>query len=314
MNDTWIAPEVGHIIVEAPLHAAKLLLAIAQEKRKDLNALDQDRVNILAGMDWCLQHEQWDMVVEYAHSITDFLDTRGHWHEARLRLTLAINACQKMGNKQREGFLRHNLGIIHAYQGQYIEAKEQYQLCLTLWEALGERQGKGATLAQLGSISLHEGNLEEAEPYYQQARIILEEVGDRQGIGTVQHSLGVIHAMRGDVLTAVEFFEESLRIKAELNDKQGMAAALHEIGLLYSRIGRDRRAKECYETSLELWRETGDERGEAYTLAALGHLLHSTDLTEAQRLWRQSLSIAQRLQIPIASDLLHLLQREIATK
>jgi len=116
--------------------------------------------------------------------------------------------------------------------------------------------------------------------------------------------------MRGDVLTAVAYFEESLRIKTELDDKQGMAAALHEIGLLYARIGRGDRARECYEASLELWREVGDERGEAHTLAALGHLARSTDLAEARRLWRQGLSIARRLQMPIASELNHLLQTE----
>jgi tetratricopeptide (TPR) repeat protein len=89
-----------------------------------------------------------------------------------------------------------------------------------------------------------------------------------------------------------------------------MAAALHEIGLLYAQIGRDDRARECYEASLELWREVGDERGEAHTLAALGYLAQTADLTEARHLWRQSLSIARRLQMPIASELNRLLQTE----
>lgn len=314
MSDPLIAPEVGHLLEGAPAQAARLLLAAAQEMRKDFDALDQDRVNILAGMDWCLQYEQWNMMVDYAHAVTDFLDARGHWHEARSRLTLAIEACQRLGNKRREGFMRHNLGIIYAYQGRYAEAREQYQRCLAIWETLGDKQGKGAALAQLGSTFLQQGNLGEADPCYRQARAILEETGDKQGLGTVLHSLGVIQAMRGNVLTAVAYFEESLRIKTELSDKQGMAAALHEIGLLYTRIGRDDRARECYELSLELWHEVGDERGEVHTLAALGHLVQSTDLAQAQRLWQQSLSIAQRLQMPIASELSRLLQVEDTSK
>ena len=164
LYDPLIVPEVGHLLEGAPARAASLLLAAAQEMHKDFDALEQDRVNILAGMDWCVRHEQWDMVVDYAHTVADFLDTRGHWHEARSRLAVAIEACHKLGNKRREGFLRHNLGIIYAYQGQYTEAREQYQRCLALWETLGDKQGRGAALAQLGSTFLHEDNLEEAEP------------------------------------------------------------------------------------------------------------------------------------------------------
>ena len=165
-------------------------------------------------------------------------------------------------------------------------------------------------MAQLGSTYLYENDPDKAEPYYHQARALLEDAEDNHGLGTVLHSLGIVHSMRGHILSAVVYFEESLRVKTALDDKQGMAAALHEIGLLFIKVEQVDKAEECLMDSLKLWRDIGDERGEAHTLASLGHLAHSTDPTEAQNLWHRSLSIAQRLQMPLASQLSSLLQTE----
>lgn len=303
-------PQVGYLFEEAPLEASNVLLAVAKEQRKNFGDLDQDRQNILAGMDWCIQFGQTKMVADYAVALADFLDARGYWYESKSRLSLAIEASQVLGDNRSQAILRHNLGIISAYQGNYPEARDQYQRCLDLWAEMGNKQGEAAALAQLGSIYLHDGELEKAESQYRRALAYLEEIDDKQGKGAALHSLGVIQAMQGNVMMAVAYFEASLNIKTMLGDNQGKAAALHEIGLMYAQIGRGNRARECYLDALNLWRQAGDERGEAHTLAALGQLVRSSDLSEAENYLKQSLSIARRLQMPLAPEVARLLEAD----
>ena len=173
---------LGH----AEAHAARLRLA--QHYRawvdehsgvEDYDALEFDRENILAALEWAYTAEDWDTIADLAYRFDFFLDTRGFWKVDKLWLGRAIEACEKLGSgrDRRRATLLHNLAAIEANQGRYDEARKLYQRSAEISERLGDQLGLAATKAMLGQIEKVEGNLAEAVRLWKEALSTLERLG-----------------------------------------------------------------------------------------------------------------------------------------
>jgi len=132
--------------------AAQLFLAYAQQFKDDFDALEQERLNILGGMDWAYEAGEWDIVTRIMWATMAYLYTRGYWNEYKIRLGQALKAAGKINDFHSEGAFVNSRAIVLSAQGDLDGARKEYQQALKIARKHGYKQGEAATLHQLGML------------------------------------------------------------------------------------------------------------------------------------------------------------------
>ena len=300
---------------QAPYHRAaayyaRFALDHRQVEREHLAALDRELTNILAAMDWCQEHEQWEMVTAFARLLDDYLDVRGLWTELLERALLGAEAAGKASDRRERAACLHSAGIANQKRGDYREAKRLYQETLAIAEELGDRSGIAASKHQLGMIAQDTGDYQEARRLYQESLAIAEELGDRSGIARSKGQLGTIAQLSGDCQEARRLYQESLAIAEELGDRSGIAISKHQLGRIAQLSGDYQEARRFYQESLAMKQELGNKHGIAISKGALGSLAEATgDVAAAKQLYEQALAILEQIGAPEAETARQSLER-----
>jgi tetratricopeptide (TPR) repeat protein len=185
-------------------------------------------------------------------------------------LEVALDASQRLGDKQAQCVHFGNLGLRHAALGDPQRAIELYEQALAIAREINDRRREGATLGNLGNAYSAQGDPQRAIGFYEQALVIAREVGDRRGEGNALGSLGLAAHDLGDPKKAIDYYEHWLTITRDTGDRRGEGNALVNLGNACAALGDARRATRSYNDALVIVREIGDRRGEGNALGNLG--------------------------------------------
>ncbi|BAY88912.1 MULTISPECIES: CHAT domain-containing protein [unclassified Tolypothrix] len=179
---------------------------------------------------------------------------------------------------------------------QLEAALQSWQQALIIFREINNRQGEGAVLGNLGLVYYDLGDYQKAIEYHQQSLAIAVEVKDRQGEGQSLGNLGIAYDALGDYKQAIAYLQQTLAIAVEIKDRFIESNVLSNLGLAYAKLGEYPKAIDYHSSSLVIAREIKDRFGEGRSLSNLGAAYYSLgDYPKAIDYQQQSLAIAQQI-------------------
>jgi len=294
-KDERTDPLVGRFV----LHFIEYAEAHPEVTKEDLDALDDERENLLAALDYAYAAKHWESVMGLRGALEEFLDLHGYWDEAIKWGERAAEAARRALDGKALARFVHNTAVIYQKRGRYQEARDLYNQSLEIDKQLGNQAGIAMSLRQLGRIARDQGDYQEARDLYNQSLEIMKQLGNQAGIAKSLHQLGRIAQLQGHYQKAEDLCNQSLEIKGNLGDQAGIGISLHQLGRIAQLQGRYQDAKELYNQSLEIKRNLGDQAGIGYSLYRLGTLAEERGkVEEAAQLYHEALEILERLGSP----------------
>ncbi|MGM1060048.1 tetratricopeptide repeat protein [Saccharothrix sp. Mg75] len=231
-----------------------------------------------------------------AHFFAHFCYQRGHGRQWEEVLTVAVEACQRLGDVFAEIVCRYNLNGAYQHQGRYREALDACRLIIDK----GRESPEYKPVLHYASTSAAMSLVELNRPA--EAVEMLKSVIDDPEFAAAPQRLEIALVMLGEACRALgrytEAMEHQRRVLADRLDRgdvDGQMRSFRALGKLHAEIGDHEEAIACYERSLGLARDTANRhaRGEALLglgrvhSAALRHDRARTCLLAAQELFEQ---------------------------
>ncbi|MGW3747229.1 ATP-binding protein [Streptomyces sp. NPDC005146] len=206
--------------------------------------------------------------------------TLGRYLEWRRRLqdlvmvrSLALDACQTLGDSRNEASAWNNLGGALQALRRYEEALDAHQTARDLFHQTGDTHREAGARNNLGLVLKELRRFEEALDAHQTARELHHQTGDTHGEASAWNNLG-------GALQALRRFEEALdahqtarELHQQTGDTHGEASAWNNLGSALKELRRFEEALDAHQTARDLYQQTGDTHSEAGAWNNLGSAL-----------------------------------------
>lgn len=267
----------------------------------DLNALEDEKDNILNAMDIAYVMKDWQSVINICYALHTFLDLRGYWDEAIKRGEQALHVAHNTHADIDVSYLAHNVAMMYQPQGDLATAHRLFSESLEIKKRLGDQSAIASTLYHLGILAQEKGNIEEALRLYNESLEISKELDDQHVICASLHQLGRLAQEKGEMEEALRLYNESLEISRRLGNQRSIAILTYSLGRYAQEKGDIEEAYQLYDESLKIDKKLGSQTGIAASLHNLGELkLADKQFEDAETFLHQSLSIFKRMGNKIA--------------
>ena len=209
------------------------------------------------GIDWATKSGDFQLRATILNTQGAIKSIEGKSKESIQIFRLCLSDFRRSGNKLRQGYVLHNIGLAQIEIGQYQEAKSSLEEAL----ALG-MENKDLNLVELcyqnmARLHLQTGDLIAARSLVKAARIILDSL-QSPALAT---DLGIItadlHRRSGDLDGAEKVIAESLQAAREKGLAQHEAELLYMGGLAAADRGEYDLARSRLEAAIALFKKTG---------------------------------------------------------
>jgi predicted ATPase len=237
-------------------HAATDLKGVQQGAA--LTRLDQDRANLYAALDWCIETGAARMGLCLAGALGLYWELRSLMSEGRVwfeRILALADAHDVSRGDERE-----RTGADEADEAEEADSVQ--------WRSLRARAVNGA-----GSLAMWQGDYSAATARLEEALAIRRELGDERAIAASVNNLGGLALLKGDYRHSRALWEETLRLRERLGEPRGVALAQLNCGVIAHRQGRGRQARAWLVTAEAAFQALGDQAMRALALAGLGEAL-----------------------------------------
>lgn len=300
---------------------AEYYLALAKEGESHLKGpqqiiwlrkLEQEHENFRGALQWLLENNESEMLLQFCRALSRFWFLRGHWKEGRTWMQSALDlpvrqteTITRMQIRQRIGelaFYQNNMDIARRFVEEWLalpisetlaEERIQALCCLCM---LMQKQGEGEKTFQIleegeklcrttpmpwelshvlrtrGYIAWVRGDVHLAETCAQESLAIARQVGDQALIAKILSLLSAVAMQRNDSKQAIIFNQEILRIAQVLEDKYLLATTLQNLGYLLAYEEEFSEAFTLTQQGLRLFRELGYTLLTCNTLHTLGYI------------------------------------------
>ena len=287
--------------------------AIAFADREEaLGWLEAERPNLVAAAQQAAAHAPAppaEVAWQLSNALWRFFDLRKHWADWHATCQAALQAAQRVGNRDAAGRALNNLGVIHGQQRRYQEAIACLEQSLTLCRQARDRHSEGRVLNNLGSVYREQRRHQEAIACFEQSLRIRRELGDRHGESIAVNNLGSVYQEQQRYGEAIGCYERDLALCRQVGDRRGEGQTLNSIGDVHRAQGSQRDAIGSYEQALAISREVGDRYEEAQALRGLGHVAAAVQGAQAAHAhWTMALGILEGLGAPQAEEVRALLE------
>ncbi|WP_394356926.1 tetratricopeptide repeat protein [Candidatus Methanocrinis natronophilus] len=290
--------------------AANLFLVYAEQFRQNFDALEAERKNVFAGMDWAYQlkgtPDAQEIVIRYASALLQakdgvigYLLVRGYWFEARKRAEQALEVAYIKDDKKSLASAYRALGLLSEHSGNHSKAERYYLDSLKIEHMRRNRSGVSITLNQLGSVAYSNHSWDKAYRCYSVSLRIKRELDDKRGIAYTLGNLGNLALRQEDTPEARSLFLEVLDICEKLKDEDCIARAYFQLSELAQKENNLEEARTLIQKSLNILRRSGEKHGIALNLARLGTIEQSVgNYVAAIQMWTQAYVLLDELKSP----------------
>jgi predicted ATPase len=278
-------------------------------QNEDLDILEVEHGNLLAGMDFAYESGDRHSVVAYMRGLRHFFEIRGYWNLSRERLQWGIEAAKLIDDRKSQATFMLNLGVIVEKQ-DILRGETLYKNALAIWEQLGALGGQAQAWYALGGIEGKRNEFVKAMEFCERSLSFREQSNNKYGQALALHQMGYIaigmakekkdnNDIKGEreyIEKAKDFNMRALKIREEINDDAGIASSSRNLGDVLMRQGqRDEIVYKYYERSLVISEKRGNQQGIAASLHRLGRFFQEEDTDKAHDYFRRSLEIKQKL-------------------
>lgn len=145
-----------------------------------LNWFEMEQWDLFNAVEWALQAEAWEIVLEFAERLAPVFDRLDRWQDWLKLHRGAIDAARKLGKSQQEAYLLTNLANGYCHQHLFDQAQIHYDQSLTLLNRLGDTTQAARTLMNYGVLWLQQGDQQLALEYWQAALAKLPETASER--------------------------------------------------------------------------------------------------------------------------------------
>ena len=280
--------------VSLPAETASLAARVPDlsTRRRALTWMEAERLNLHAAVDAFSDRTAYTVAIPVV--MHGFLRINGHWEEALILHTIALEAARQKGDPLGEAAARANIGDIQYLTGDYPAATASLEKALDIFRSLGNQLGEANSLSTLGLVQLlTEGHMP-ASASHNRALQLYRALGDPLGEAIALSELGKAQHLAGDDLAATASLSEAQELLGKLGDQNGLAYALILLSAVQQSTGDYSSATASMTRALKLYHDTGTPWGEAIALLALGdmqrltgdHVSAAASLNRALRLYR----------------------------
>jgi len=260
------AGEAGAAHERHQTHYLACAEAHKQPTPADYDAMETERVNVLAAMDRAYGREDWGAVRRLAWALctpaSGYLSVRGYWAELRTRLEQTIHAAEAEDQERDAAAFAGNLATLLYRIGELDAARREHQRVLGIFEGLGEQKNIAVAYHQLGMLAQAQGDYERARGLYRQSLEIAQELGNRAYVATSMHNLATLAQTEGGLAEAERLYRQVIDVCKELGNIVIESIALSNLALLYEGQGHLEEAQPLLEQAVATFERVGSPHTE----------------------------------------------------
>lgn len=206
------------------------------------------------------------------HGAANVLVLMGNCEPAKPYYEKALQAAEKLGEKDGYAKLLADFAKLELLQANYSGAAELYGQSLELAEACGNVTLQALCQYNLGAASLWDNRLEDALNFALKARELYLQVNDISGLSFLNDLLGDIYYNMQEFAKAETIYRQNLVLQQQLKDKIGIAHTFGNLGNLALDDKNYQQAKKFYKAQQLICGAFGDLEGEGKAWYSLGIL------------------------------------------
>jgi predicted ATPase/DNA-binding SARP family transcriptional activator/Tfp pilus assembly protein PilF len=268
-----------------------------EEQAALLKRLQQEHLNFLSALDWCMEAGDAETGLRLAIALTPFWNIRGHVPLGRERLDTMLDLAAR-DHISDELFARvwSSAGQLALARSEFSTAREYHEKALHIFKKLNDVLGQAGALNELGRVAFEQGDYDNAQLAVDESLKLWAGLGDDHGMASSLSTFGLIASEKGQFASAITNYEVSLDLRRKLGDQRGIASQLNNLGVVYRRQGDYPTAREALTKSLAIHHELENSRSVAHGLSNMSLIaLQEGDLGSARRLQEDSLSIRREI-------------------
>jgi predicted ATPase/DNA-binding SARP family transcriptional activator len=248
---------------------ARLERSAAAGLEAALDGLDAERANLRAATDYARETGDAVAALRIVGQLGKYAYLRGHYHEVRQWMDLAVAAGPTAPPQLRARAL-YGSGRLAQLQCDYAPAVRRLDAALLLYRELGDAAGMASCLQALGSVAREQGRYVRSAQLHAEGLELAKTASDEWAQASAHSYLGFVSWLQGDFETAVEECTEALSLFRAMRDVEGTAWSLISLGAVARYRGDRDRAAALLSESLELSRSIGFREGIAWCEEQLG--------------------------------------------
>jgi predicted ATPase/DNA-binding SARP family transcriptional activator len=261
---------------------------------RTLDRLDTETPNLRAALEFARESGDAVAALRIAAPLGRYAYLRGHYHEIRQWMDVAVTADPGAPAALRAKALLGS-GRLALLQCDYAPAVRRLEAALRLYRELDDAPGIASALQVLGSVSREQGRYARSMELHRESLAIAEAAGDSWAVAGAHGYLGFVAWLQRDFELATAECTTALRMFRELGYVDDIAWSLISLGAIARYQRAPERAAELLAESRSLSERIGFREGLAWSLEQLGLLALDRGDPAAADLLRRSLQVHREL-------------------
>jgi predicted ATPase/DNA-binding SARP family transcriptional activator len=245
--------------------------AAAAELEAELDNLDLEQANLRTASEFARQAGDAVAALRIAGQLGRYAYLRGHYHEIRQWMDLAVAAGPDAPPGLRARALFGSGRLAHL-QCDYEPAVRRLDAALLLYRSLEDRAGIASCLQALGSVAREQGRYARSAQLHAESLELARASGDAWAEASAHSYLGFVRWLQREFGPSIAECSAALTMFRSLGDVEGTAWSLISLGVVARYQGDLDQSGALLRESLELSSSIGFREGIAWTQEQLGLL------------------------------------------
>jgi predicted ATPase/DNA-binding SARP family transcriptional activator len=245
--------------------------AAAAELEAELDSLDLEQANLRTASEFARQAGDAVAALRIAGQLGRYAYLRGHYHEIRQWMDLAVAAGPDAPPGLRAKALFGSGRLAHL-QCDYEPAVRRLDAAFLLYRSLEDRAGIASCLQALGSVAREQGRYARSAQLHAQSLELARAAGDAWAEASAHSYLGFVRWLQCEFGPSIAECSAALTMFRSLGDVEGTAWSLISLGVVARYQGDLDRSGALLRESLELSGSIGFREGIAWAQEQLGLL------------------------------------------
>jgi DNA-binding SARP family transcriptional activator/predicted ATPase len=198
---------------------AQYYLTYAHRHQSNYAALNEEWVNLMAGISIAHTHEMQRAVLDYADALPAAAFALGHFADMRRAGVWTINAAEALNDQRALAKCWRVWGQACIEQADYDEAHEHLTRSLDLCRQLGDLAGVAGVQYDLARIAIFRVEYDKARQSLADSQRILEALQDDRGLAGIYYRQATVAYYEREFTEADRLAQQALAIQRQLPDR-----------------------------------------------------------------------------------------------
>ncbi|MFE3599707.1 BTAD domain-containing putative transcriptional regulator [Streptomyces sp. NPDC059142] len=214
-----------------------------------------------------------DLACRIAEALTDYLTSRGRYHDARTILGIALESASDCGDRRMTAALRNCMGLAELFSFRTEEARIWFEKAADVSRRLGDDRELARSTTGLGTAALQSGDIRAADAHTTAALKAISP-DDDWGAFAVHASLGFVRIAQERHEDALACFRAAHARACRVGRPRMLSRTLTCMADAHLLLARPHEATPLLREAAALAADAKDLLLEALTLARLGTAVH----------------------------------------